>query len=695
MDWRSATYFIFDGEKAAAQIEEVLENFRGFLKSYKEHGLNSVTLTWFNPVSLENANIELSYGNDVPVYLSSLPTTDLLGALTHEAHEQGFKVAWKPHFVTNDSEAGNVNAYFAGEDFPADAFLKNVNSYWSKLAPSAETYDVELLIVGTEHGDYAVDGYESAWRNIISTVRDSYSGKVTYDALSYVGRPVSAADDIKFWDALDYIGISMYLPLGDEFDDAPTLGGASTALYNNHIYGNSTPLVDVPALLQDLSEQYGKPILFAEAGSMSRKGALYSPPSSTGQLDFKEQTILYATLLNEFSRYDWFEGINWWTNDHDFKAPPGTQAWEDFWFPLHETEFSFIEKPAGDVVRAFWANGEVPYIELDGTVIIGLDDIDDIFGTEDGDIIIGKNGDDFLRGSGGSDMLLGEKGHDHLEGAFGNDFLGGGPGTDTAVYSGNQVSYTLTLTPASTTVEDRRVDGNGTDDLIDMELLDFDSGDVDPFDLTVFGGPTTLSQENFESFIELYIAYFNRAPDAIGLNFWGTAFANGTSLEEMATLFIDQEETLAAYPEGTSNTVFAETVFNNVLGRTPDQDGLDFWVGVLDSGDVTRDQFILEVLRGAKSDLKPELGQDFVDQQLADRDFLTTKTDIGAYFAVHKGMSDVDNASAAMALFDGTEASIDTAVSAVDDYYADALDPATGEFLMQLVGVLDDPFAGV
>jgi len=301
--------------------------------------------------------------------------------------------------------------------------------------------------------------------------------------------------------------------------------------------------------------------------------------------------------------------------------------------------------------------------------------------------------DDILNGSSGSDYLRSYTGADRLEGGAGNDVLDGGPGTDTAVYSGDQASYTLTLSPTSTTVEDRRVDGNGTDELIDMELLDFDSGDVDPFDLTVFGGPTTLSQENFESFIELYIAYFNRAPDAVGLNFWGTAFANGTTLEEMATLFIDQPETVAAYPEGTSNTVFAETVFNNVLGRTPDQAGLDFWVGVLDAGDVTRDQFILEVLRGAKSELKPEEGQAFVDQQLADRDFLTNKTDIGAYFAVHKGMSDVDNAAAAMALFDGSEASIDTAVSTIDDYYADALDPETGEFIMQVVGVLDDPFA--
>jgi hypothetical protein len=31
-------------------------------------------------------------------------------------------------------------------------------------------------------------------------------------------------------------------------------------------------------------------------------------------------------------------------------------------------------------------------------------------------------------------------------------------------------------------------------------------------------------------------------------------------------------------------------------------------------------------------------------------------------------------------------------VAAIDGFYADALDPVNGEFLLQLVGVVDDPF---
>ncbi|GGC16056.1 hypothetical protein GCM10011363_35570 [Marivita lacus] len=321
---------------------------------------------------------------------------------------------------------------------------------------------------------------------------------------------------------------------------------------------------------------------------------------------------------------------------------------------------------------------------LTGSTIAALDLILDSTSPTDGR--------DFLTGGAGGETLNALDGNDTLSGLGGDDVLNGGPGVDTAIFSGPQFAYTLILAPGETQLADRRPDLNGTDTLIDIEFLDFTVDEQDgPFNLMQFGGVANLSAQDFESFIELYIAYFNRAPDAIGLNFWGTAFANGTTLETMASLFIDQTETRATYPEGTSNTEFATSVYTNVLGRTPDQSGIDFWVGVLDGGGVSRDQFILEVLRGAKSELKPEEGQAFVDQQLLDRAYLENKVDIGAYFAVHRGMSNVENATSAMALFDGTQDGINQAFAAIDTQYQAALDPELGEFLVQVIGVLDPP----
>ncbi|WP_292295025.1 DUF4214 domain-containing protein, partial [Marivita sp.] len=308
--------------------------------------------------------------------------------------------------------------------------------------------------------------------------------------------------------------------------------------------------------------------------------------------------------------------------------------------------------------------------------------------------VLGTSGADVIRGGSAANLLEGADGDDTLEGRAGNDDLNGGAGTDTAVYSGDQANYTLTISAASVTITDRRDGGNGTDTLTAIEALDFDTDfNGEPFSLEEFGGLAQLSQADLETFIELYIAYFNRAPDAVGLSFWGTAFANGVTLEQSASFFIDQPETRATYPSDLGNSDFATAVYDNVLGRLPDQEGFDFWVDKLDSGGVSRDQFILAILGGAKADPPGDASQEFIDQQLADRQYLSDKTDIGGYFAVTNGMSDVGNATSVMALFDGSEASIQDAIDATDDFYATALASGDAEFILQVVGILDDPFA--
>jgi hypothetical protein len=286
----------------------------------------------------------------------------------------------------------------------------------------------------------------------------------------------------------------------------------------------------------------------------------------------------------------------------------------------------------------------------------------------------------------------GGSGNDMLTGNALANVLDGGAGTDTAVYAGNQNTYTLTLNKTGNTLSDRSAADSGADTLLNMEFLSFDTGlSGNTFDLTKFAGTEDLTEDQMHSFVELYIAYFNRAPDAVGLNFWGTAFSTGTTLEQMATLFIDQDETRATYDASLSNADFVTAVYANVLGRVGDQAGIDFWLGNLENGSVGRDQFILGVLEGAKSPIDNATAEQAA-QQAVDQKYLSDKTDIGAHFAITKGLSTVSEASAALALFDGTQASITNAVSAIDEYFATASAADSGQFLMPLVGVLDDSF---
>ncbi|NRB04596.1 MAG: DUF4214 domain-containing protein [Rhodobacteraceae bacterium] len=324
-----------------------------------------------------------------------------------------------------------------------------------------------------------------------------------------------------------------------------------------------------------------------------------------------------------------------------------------------------------------------------------------IVNSEAGLLLSGTPLDDVLVGGTGNDAIASRRGNDTINPGEGNDTVDGGLGLDTVILEGEQSKYTLTLSADNTLVADRRGDGQGADTLIDVEFLDFGSEipvfGGQPMDLTQFAGPTTLTEDQFLELTELYIAYFNRAPDAVGLYFWGTALANGFSFNEIAEQFFDQAETRSVYSGSVSasgelinSDAFVTAVYNNVLGRGPDADGFNFWTDVLlNAPEITPGVFIREIIQGAK------FPENVTPQGLLDQQYLANKADIGAYFAVIRGMSDVSEATSTMAIFDGSSQSIVDAVTAIDQHYNEALDPDTGDFLMPLVGVIDDPFAGI
>ncbi|WP_292294584.1 DUF4214 domain-containing protein [Marivita sp.] len=318
---------------------------------------------------------------------------------------------------------------------------------------------------------------------------------------------------------------------------------------------------------------------------------------------------------------------------------------------------------------------------LDGTVAR----INPNGGGENESRIFSGAGDDYVRGGDMAEFIHGGSGDDTLMGSAGNDVLEGGGGIDTAVYSGDQSSYTLQFSPTGTTITDRRSSEDGTDTLINIEALQFADGN---FDIGIRLGAVGLSTEDFASIVELYIAYFNRAPAALGLLYWATRLEDGMTLPQIAQSFFEQPEIQRTYDaylnaDGSLNDTeaFVTAVFNNVLGRDPSG---PYWINELETNPaITPAIFILSVLNGAKA---PTGGA-------GDRAYLGDKTDIGVYFSAIKGLSEFEDTVSVMGLYDGSSASVNAAVSATDQIYAEALDPNSGEFLMPLVGVIDDPFA--
>ncbi len=97
---------------------------------------------------------------------------------------------------------------------------------------------------------------------------------------------------------------------------------------------------------------------------------------------------------------------------------------------------------------------------------------------------------------------------------------------------------------------------------------------------------------------QLYIGYFGRAADQAGLNFWLGAINNdGLSLANVHAAFVNSAEYNAQY-EGLTVSEKVAAVYENVLGRVADDEGLAFWTSAIEAGTITEDQLIEGLLSG-------------------------------------------------------------------------------------------------
>lgn len=76
----------------------------------------------------------------------------------------------------------------------------------------------------------------------------------------------------------------------------------------------------------------------------------------------------------------------------------------------------------------------------------------------------------------------------------------------------------------------------------------------------------------------IYKAAFDRTPDTTGLGYWIAQMDKGMDVVEVAARFIDSNEFSELYGSNVSSADFLTKVYSNVLDRTPDTAGLNWWV---------------------------------------------------------------------------------------------------------------------
>jgi hypothetical protein len=272
----------------------------------------------------------------------------------------------------------------------------------------------------------------------------------------------------------------------------------------------------------------------------------------------------------------------------------------------------------------------------------------------------------YIEGGVASESFSGGAGDDFLAGNGGNDAINGGAGTDTAMYTGNRNQYAITKAGGAVTVVDKFAT-EGTDALTSIERLQFSDMSVN---LQVGDISRALGTPLTNALVELYTAYLNRTPDADGMAYWMNQLLAGQSLGSIGDGFYSSAVyfgNLTGYSVNTTNADFVTTVYKNVLGRSSvDAQGLAYWTNELATGHQTRANLVSSIL-GSAHTFKGDATYGWV------ADLLDNKIAVGKAVAIDAGL-----------VYNTSEASI-TKGMAIEA----AVTPTSTAAAISLVGVTD------
>jgi hypothetical protein len=199
---------------------------------------------------------------------------------------------------------------------------------------------------------------------------------------------------------------------------------------------------------------------------------------------------------------------------------------------------------------------------------------------------------------------------------------------------------------------------------------------------TAASGPNAIN----DLITELYVGYYNHAPDPAGENYWVTQLAGGMSLSAIAQSYSVQTESTALYPflasPNTASTAaidsFIAAIYENLFGRAPDAAGQTYYVQQLQNGQNTVGGTIIAIESGA---------------QASDLLILNNKLVVGDYFDTQIFNNNVQFsqsvALAALAAVTANASSVTTAEAIISTYIKTAphASAAASQAEVGLVGV--------
>ena len=261
---------------------------------------------------------ELRFLNDRP---GSETDVGMIHA-TRLARARGFRVLYKPHLWVRGSWTGEVEMKSA-EDWAR--WWRAYRRYVLHHAFLARWAGADLFSVGVELSK--TTGREAEWRDLIAATRLLFPGKVTYAANWY-----GDLENVRFWDALDFVGVDAYFPLAP----SPQAGRADLERGARHIADR----------LAAASRRFGRPVLLTEVGFAARRGTWVAPHEEGGEYSEDDQALAYEALFSALGRPRWLAGAFVWKAFSGAGPERGPRA-----------DFRFLGRKAERVVRGYYAPG--------------------------------------------------------------------------------------------------------------------------------------------------------------------------------------------------------------------------------------------------------------------------------------------------------------------------------------------------
>jgi hypothetical protein len=259
--------------------------------------------------SANSIEATLDYGIDVktsqvvadPNYTDSLAA---LGTTIAQAEGLGLSVMVRP--LIDFLNPAEIAPYSVGEwrqDYQPTNVAAFFASYQQMIVQEAEVAQAngaQMLSIGAELDQLTGPQYLPYWTEIITAVRQVFTGALTYSA------SWNTASEVSFWSQLNYEGIDCYVPLSNAQN--PTLqqlinGWTQPATPSTNpgayaVIGNESPI----QYFENLSAQSGKPLLFTELGYANDSGAAADPSASGNSPDPTLQAELYQAFFQAWAQ---------------------------------------------------------------------------------------------------------------------------------------------------------------------------------------------------------------------------------------------------------------------------------------------------------------------------------------------------------------------------------------------------------